>query len=260
MGKYGGEVTEKSDEEKNREYWNLHSEEYQALHASQLNEMPLTWGVWSVPEAELHVLGDVASKQMLELGCGGAQWSAFLAMRDARPVGLDFSEQQLWHARRFLETHGVAFPLVAGSAEKLPFAADSFDIVFCDHGAMSFADPERVIPEVARVLRRNGLFAFNRSTPFHACCYDPELDAVGERLSRSYFESRIDAWGTVDFNPTYGEWLRMFQRNGFVVEDLIELRPPESATTTYDGFVSYEWARKWPAENIWKLRKTVKAT
>jgi len=37
----------------------------------------------------------------------------------------------------------------------------SFDIVFCDHGAMTFADRHRTVPQAARVLRPGGLFAFN---------------------------------------------------------------------------------------------------
>jgi hypothetical protein len=53
----------------------------------------------------------------------------------------------------------------------------------------------------------------------------------------------------------YGEWIRLFRANGLVVEDLVELRPPEGATTTYTEFTSYEWARRWPAEQIWKVRK-----
>jgi len=43
--------------------------------------------------------------------------------------------------------------------------------------------------------------------------------------------------------------------NGFEVEDLIEPRPPTNARTTYDDFSPLTWARRWPGENIWKLRK-----
>jgi hypothetical protein len=41
-----------------------------------------------------------------------------------------------------------------------------------------------------------------------------------------------------------------------VIEDLIELRPPTGASSTYKDFVSYEWARRWPAEQIWRVRRT----
>jgi hypothetical protein len=53
----------------------------------------------------------------------------------------------------------------------------------------------------------------------------------------------------------YGEWIRLFRANGLVVEDLIEPRPPASGRTTYPWFAPLEWARRFPSESIWKLRK-----
>ena len=49
-------------------------------------------------------------------------------------------------------------------------------------------------------------------------------------------------------------WIRLLRDNGFEVEDLVELRPPEGATTRYD-WVTAEWARQWPSEEAWKARK-----
>ena len=61
--------------------------------------------------------------------------------------------------------------------------------------------------------------------------------------------------GTIDFQFPHSEWFRVFREHGFSVEDFIELQPPEDATTTYDDFAPYDWARRWPAEQIWKVRK-----
>ena len=47
--------------------------------------------MWQLPESELQILGDVAGKDVLEYGCGAAQWSILLAQAGARPVGLDNS-------------------------------------------------------------------------------------------------------------------------------------------------------------------------
>ena len=71
-----------------------------------------------------------------------------------RPVGLDLSERQLEHARRLMAEAGVDFPLVQASAEEVPLPDASFDIVFCDYGAMTFGDPYATVPEAARLLRR----------------------------------------------------------------------------------------------------------
>jgi len=130
-----------SSSEQNRAFWDSWSDEYQELHASQLNGDEPVWGTWSTPEAELGVLGDVSGKDVLELGCGAAQWSIQLVQRGACVVGLDNSGRQLEHARRLMSEAGVDFPLVHAPAESVPLDDESFDVVFCDHGGFSWADP-----------------------------------------------------------------------------------------------------------------------
>ncbi|HEY6681160.1 MAG TPA: SAM-dependent methyltransferase, partial [Actinomycetota bacterium] len=59
----------------------------------------------------------------------------------------------------------------------------------------------------------------------------------------------------VEFRLTYGEWVRLFRTSGLAIDDLIELRPPADADTTYTDFAPLAWARDFPGEQIWKLRK-----
>ena len=147
------------------------------------------------------------------------------------------------------------FPLVEANAEETPLEDDSFDVVFCDHGAFNFADPRRLVPECARLLRDGGLLAFNKVTPILDLFYDVDSDMLTERLTNDYFTlDRFEDAETVDFQLPYGEWIRLFRSNGFEIEDLIELRPSADAKTTYE-LVSLAWARRWPAEHIWKARK-----
>jgi SAM-dependent methyltransferase len=222
---------------------------YQTKHGPQLNTRPLAWGVWAIPEAEVGALGDVSGKLVLELGCGGGQWSMFLTDAGARPVGLDLSEQQLGTARRLMR---APYPLVQGDGEMLPFRDASVDIVLSDHGAMIWADPYKTVPEVARVLRPGGRLAFNAGTPW-VCVSDAGGDAPpSDRLLNPYFGlHRVDEGdGAATFVLGYGDWVRLFRRNGFDVEDYIELRPPDGASSVYD-YLPVEWARRWPAEAIW---------
>jgi SAM-dependent methyltransferase len=240
---------------KNRRYWEAQADAYQREHASQLGGRRPVWGVWAIPESRLGVLGDVAGLRVLELGCGGGQWSRWLAAMGARPVGLDLSLNQLRHAAELMHRAGLGVPLVVADAERTPFADGAFDLVMCDHGAMTFTDPRRTVPEVARVLRAGGRFVFCHASPIHFVCWDDELDRVTDRLSVDYFGMRSWDEETVDFQLPYGEWIRLFRDNGLEVEDLVEPRPPASATTTYAWFAGLEWARRFPSECIWRLRK-----
>ncbi len=211
--------------------------------------------MWQIPEAELNVLGDVAGRDVLELGCGAAQWSISLAGRGARPRGLDVSARQLEHARRAMEEAGVDFPLVEASAEDVPLPDASFDVVFCDHGAFNFADPARLVPECARLLRPGGLLAFSMPTPILDIFWSEEREELDDRPQNDYFElRRFEDDDGVNFQLPYGAWIRLFRAHGFTVDDLIELRPAADSETSYD-LVTLEWARRLPAEHIWKVRK-----
>lgn len=242
---------------KNRTYWNSTSDAYQAAHGARLEQTALAWGVWRIPEAELGVLGRVEGRDVLELGCGAAQWTVALAREGARAVGFDLSDRQLLHARALARASSADIPLVQGNAEHLPFSSEAFDVVFCDHGATSFAVPERTVAEVARVLRPAGLFAFCMSTPVRDVCVNPATGDVRSQLEADYFQLAVaDNDGeSIEYQLPYGGWIRLFRRHGLVVEDLVELQAPLLATTTYTDFAPADWARKWPAEHIWKLKK-----
>ncbi len=245
------------DTRKNRDRWNAGSDEYEQHKAHVLmEEQGMAWGNWRIPEAKLRVLGEVAEKDILEFGCGAARWSIALAQRSARPVGLDISSRQLQHARRLMDEAGVSFPLIEASAEHVPLPDASFDIVFCDWGAMTFCDPYRTVPEAARLLRAGGLFAFMTAAPIPALCQDRQTGQIGQTLLNDYFTMHRLEWANeVDFQLPYGEWIRLFRHNGFVIEDLLETQPAIGATSAYLTPAQTAWARRFPWENLWKLRK-----
>jgi len=241
---------------KNRRFWERSSDGYQQTHGDALVRTARAWGVWRIPESELRILGEVRGRDVLELGCGAAQWSLALARDGARVVGLDLSARQLAHARRAVRAAGVSVVLVQGDAERTPFAAERFDLVFCDHGGFSFARPAPSVAEAARVLRPGGRLAFCMASPLHDTCWDDETETLPPRLSRPYFGlDRLEDEDQVCHQLPYGAWIRLFRRCGLAVEDLVELRPPADAVTTYTDFAPLDWARRWPAENVWKLRR-----
>lgn len=246
---------------KNRIHWEGESATYQERNARQLDRWDrLAWGVWDIAEEDLGVLGDVDGLDALEFGCGGCQFGIKVAMRGARITGLDLSEEQLRHGRRKMEETGVRFPVAQADGERIPFRDASFDLAFCDHGVMGFADPYRTVPEVARVLRPGGLFVFNGTTPWIWVAWgDEDLPPTREMRSDYFGLRRVDSddpeWRTTEFQLTYGDWIRLFRANGLQVEDLIELRPPVEAETTYVDYAPLAWARAFPSEHIWKVRK-----
>jgi ubiquinone/menaquinone biosynthesis C-methylase UbiE len=239
----------------NRDHWNQVSPEYQAEHDPQIGAAPRLWGMFSIPDAELEALGDVTGKRVLELGCGAGQWSRSLAAEGAEVVGFDLSDAQL--AAAAAQPGQVRFPLVQGAAEHLPFADGSFDVVFCDHGALSWAPPQQTIPQVARVLRSGGRLVFNVVSPWFAVCEDETTGQVTGRLIKDYFELGpvSDQRGATFYHLGFGDWIRTLRGAGLVIDDLIEPRPEPGAHSGYVRSSPPDWAHRWPAEMLWVAAK-----
>src|SRR5881397_1736564 len=71
-------------------------------------EADLRWGIFGIREDDLgSPLGDVRGLDVVELGCGTAYFSARLAKRSARPVGVDPTPAQLGTARRMQQVTGI---------------------------------------------------------------------------------------------------------------------------------------------------------
>jgi ubiquinone/menaquinone biosynthesis C-methylase UbiE len=103
---------------------------------------------------------DLDGAAAIELGCGSAYVSAWLARRGARPVAVDISTRQLGTARRLQDEFGVRFPPIHADAESVPLAAACADLVISEYGASVWCDPYRWIPEAARLLRPGGRLVF----------------------------------------------------------------------------------------------------
>jgi SAM-dependent methyltransferase len=243
----------------NRGVWTESNREYTDAEADRVwRADQITWGMFGVPESDVGVLGDVAGLDVVDLGCGTGYFSAWLAQRGARPVGVDVTPAQLDTARRLQAETGIEFPLVEASAEDVPLPDASFDLAFSEYGASIWCDPGRWLPEAHRLLRPGGRLVFLCSSPLVILCALEDPDGTSETLQRPQRGMHRIAWsdGGVEFHLGHGEMFRALTAAGFAVEGLIELYAPEGSTThEYYDFVSAEWARKWPVEEIWAARK-----
>lgn len=93
----------------------------------------------------------------LDLGCGtGAVMQAILqSFPDKRVYGIDISENMLQKAKEKLQDNAY---LTLGDSEHLPYANETFDVVYCNDSFHHYPAPEKVIAEVYRVLKPTGSF------------------------------------------------------------------------------------------------------
>lgn len=244
---------------RNRVLWDDWAQKYAAGGEDAWAQDTPTWGIWSVPESQVHMFPeDLTGKDVIELGCGTAYVSSWLARRGARVVGIDNSAAQLATARRLQQHYGLDFLLVHGNAEVVPYPDASFDFAISEYGACLWADPQRWVPETARLLRPGGRLVFLINSFLMMLCMPPEDGiAATERLLRPAFGMYRVEWPGdvgVEFHLSHGDWIRLFGRSGFEIEELVEVRPEPTATTRYP-FVTLEWARQWPCEEVWKVRR-----
>jgi SAM-dependent methyltransferase len=246
----------------NREAWDRYAPEYAVGAPRQWSRDAPTWGIWGIPESELHLLpDDLSGQDVVELGCGTAYVSAWLARAGAKPVGLDNSPNQLETARRMQAEFGLDFPLHLGNAEQTPFADASFDLAISEYGACLWADPYEWVPEAARILRPGGRLVFlTNGLILQLAVEEHEADdPAKETLQRPLFGMHRTIWPddtSVEFHLPHGEWIRILREAGFEIERLVELQaPPDAVDSPRFSFVTAEWARKWPSEEVWIARK-----
>jgi SAM-dependent methyltransferase len=244
---------------RNRAYWDVNAKNYVAPAERHWVQPEPTWGIWGIPESEIGLFPtELDGKDAIELGCGTAYVSSWMVRRGALVVGIDNSEVQLQTAHRMQQEHGMEFPLIHGNAESVPYPDASFDFAVSEYGASLWADPYAWIPEAARLLRPGGRLSFlTNAYVLMLCMPDVDGEAATNEMVRSAFGMHRFEWPDddgVEFHLSHGDWIRLFGSCGFEVEDLIELQPAEDAYSRYP-FATLEWARQWPSEEVWKVRK-----
>jgi SAM-dependent methyltransferase len=230
----------------NRTWWDGASSDYLADHGDFLGDDDFTWCPEGLREADARLLGDpsgLAGRRLLEVGCGAGQCSRWVAARGGHVVGLDLSAGMLGQARELGRRATPGPGLVHADARALPFFDASFDAAFSAYGAVPFvADPERVMAEVARVLRPGGRWVFAVSHPVRWALPD-DPGAAGLTVTRSYFDRtpyvEQDDRGDVRYaehHRTLGDRVRDLVAAGLVLDDLVEPEWPDGHHRVWGGW------------------------
>lgn len=194
------------------------------------------------------LLGEVAGKRVLELGCGDGARAIDLARSGATVLAVDPSEAAVAAARARAERSEVRLEIHLGDyADLASWRGDSVDIAFAEGTLGELADLGRVFRQVQRVLRAGAWFAFSLPHPF-AFCVDLEAEPEGALplalpvLARSYFDA--DARDG-QYPHQITQVFAALNRAGFRVDTINEPEPDPSA----------RGRARVPTDIIWRARK-----
>jgi ubiquinone/menaquinone biosynthesis C-methylase UbiE len=109
----------------------------------------------------LDTVGDVAGRDVLDICCGTGNLAAAVAARGGNVVGVDFAPTMIEIAKA--KAAGTDFQV--GDAEALQFPDESFNVALCSFGLWHLPEPDRALAEAARVLKKDGVYAYTAWLP-----------------------------------------------------------------------------------------------
>lgn len=224
----------------NQRWWDADADDYQAAHGDFLGDVDFLWCPEGLRESGARLLGDVAGRRVLEVGCGAASCARWLSTHGAAVVALDLSRGMLRHAATAAKRSGVVVPLLEANAEDLPLADEAFDIACSAFGAVPFcADSAKVMREVHRVLRPGGRWVFATTHPIR-WVFPDDPGPEGLVAQTPYFDRtpyvEVDGDGDevyVEHHRTLGDRVREIVAAGFRLVDLIEPEWPAGHTMVW---------------------------
>lgn len=224
----------------NRRWWDAEADAYQAEHAAFLGEADFVWCPEGVREADAGLLGPVAGRRVLEVGCGAAPCARWLRAQGADVTAFDISSAQLGYAVAAGQRCGIEVPYVQADVGAMPYADASFDLACSAFGGVPFVlDSAQAMREVARVLRPGGRWVFSVTHPFRWVFPDDPgvagLAAVQSYFDRSPYVER-DETGLVRYveqHRTLGDRIAEITAAGFVLTALLEPPWPDGHEQTW---------------------------
>jgi 2-polyprenyl-6-hydroxyphenyl methylase / 3-demethylubiquinone-9 3-methyltransferase len=129
------------------------------LHLLKTSVNPWRVGFAKRIIAELNI--EPQGKTALEVGCGGGILTEEICKMGFRTSGIDPAEESLNTARNHAESEGLSIHYEIGSGEDIPYSDASLDFVFCCDVLEHVSDLPKVISEISRVLKPEGVFIYD---------------------------------------------------------------------------------------------------
>ena len=243
----------------NRAAWTKQAKDYVEDAEEKWRSQSPVWGIWRWSNTEVPLLPtSLEGKKCIEVGCGTAYISSWMANRGGECFAVDPTPRQLATAHRLRSESPHKVFLVEAFGEAIPFPENSFDFAISEYGASLWADPYQWIPEVARILKPDGQLVFMTCHVIsQLCCPDDDSSRNETGLLRPYLGLYRLPWTdppTVEFQLPHGKWIELLRDYGFVIEGLLEIGAPENGVSRYE-WADAKWAQSWPTEEVWFARK-----
>ena len=217
-----------------KDHWDDDSKRYQETHEISADVVHL--GPNCPTEEDMHILGDVRGKSIIEMGCGGGQCSIALVKRGATCTGVDFSGRQLDYARTLAKKS-----LEAGQLKRIQFIQsdlehmdavpdNAYDIGFSAFCFDWIQDFKKLFAGIRCKLKADGFLVFSIGHPFSKCLDDQWDGQLPPKLKYAYFkreEWENDLQGrAIRYRlPTLGDLVGYLADAGFQVDKLLEPEP-----------------------------------
>lgn len=246
----------------NKDIWNEDAVHWVELAKSRWSLDTPIWGNWGKPEESLQMLpDDLTGQDAIELGCGTGYVSYWMTKRGASVTAIDLSEKQLATARMLDAEYQAGITFLEGNAEETGLPDQSFDFAVSEYGASIWCRPEIWLREAYRLLRPGGRLVFLGNHPLSLICAPLDGRPTERVLHRPYRDMWGADWTKVEFEPSgvcfnlaFSAWMDLFTELGFQITGYHEIYAPDWAGDTR-GAVPAEWAKDYPVEQVWKLRK-----
>ncbi|MEJ2267503.1 MAG: class I SAM-dependent methyltransferase [Nanoarchaeota archaeon] len=242
-----------------KKWWEENSKTFQ--EESQV-PVGITYGPCMPTEEKLKLLGNLKGKNVLEIGCGGAQCGIGFAKEGSKVIGIDLSEEQLKYARNLSEQHNVKIELLQGDIKNLKqIKSNTQDIVFSAWALFYVDDLEKCFKEVYRVLKKKGIFVFSTIHPFWKVIESKSLKTKRSYYDTGKYENPDNRGLYVCYTNTISNIFNNLISAGFLVEKILEPDQRINDKYTSKEIVPEDYKREAmkfiPRTIIFKTRKEV---